>query len=611
MSLRLYNNKKITQIILYNFKHLTFNTFLIMKTKLRYLLIALFFGVAAMNAQNIWLTGTGFGGWDEAGRIQLETTDNVTYTKSNIEIVGDRQFKFTEGTWATAAGFNAALSDPNGFPNGVAAVVDGSPNMIGVLGFWNVTYNHTTKAYSFTPGVNPNRIVVLNGGGLSPDENLPTTDGINYSKESVVFATGGNTRFLEAASAINPTPTANWSAVDFPAGVGVQDGTLIPVPAGVYYVFFNINTGDYAFDPTVVSMIGGMNGWNDGSGAWDMLTTDGVTYYLNNVTFAAGGDFKFRDNHSWNNNFGASAVNDFPSGTAAPDCCEVSNIHYAAGTYNVTFNRVTLAYEFVSLNANVDFNSSNATPSNIHLATTDGVNYTGNGVEFGAGGAGSFDEIASLVNPAGPFGTWPVATTPVNARRNIAFDKTTGVYSFPFVTYGITGGMNGWGGNDDLSTTDGYLYTLNNYVLAAPADFKIREGHSWSYKNYGSVDPAPVMSGAIVHEGNNFHLEAGTWNISLDISTMTFSFTNALAVNKFDANKFSVYPNPSNSSWNFASASGDITSVRIVDLLGKTVLTKKASSSEVSVDASSLANGMYFAEISSGDAVQTVKVVKN
>ena len=39
-----------------------------------------------MNAQNVWLTGTGVGGWEQGGKIQLSTSDNITYTATNFQI---------------------------------------------------------------------------------------------------------------------------------------------------------------------------------------------------------------------------------------------------------------------------------------------------------------------------------------------------------------------------------------------------------------------------------------------------------------------------------------------------------------------------------------------
>jgi starch-binding outer membrane protein SusE/F len=591
-----------------------------MKTKLHFLLIALFFGIG-MNAAApvlptpVWLTGTGVGGWTEGGVLQLATTDGVTYTLNNFQIVGDGEIKFTEGTWPTAA--TVTVGQPE-WPSGVADnTAGGTPNIHGVLGWWSVTFNYGTKAYTFSPGVNPDRVVKINGGGLATDVTLVTSDGENYSKESVVFATGGSGKFIEGVSDIQPTPTANWSSAIFPAGTGTQDGALIPIAAGVYYTFFNILTGDYAFDPTVVSIVGSFQGWSD-TAAVDMLTEDNINYHLDNYVFATSAELKFMDNHSWNINMGSNTnPSGFPTGTATQ--ANAQNIAIPAGTYNILFNRATLAYEFVSLNAAVNYVGTTSTPATKGLSTADGENYVGQEITFSAAGSGSFEEVTSVLNPGPTFFTWPAATSPAAGFWNVALNKTTGVNSFTPTVVGVIGDFapSNWGSDVDFTSTDGINYTLNGVVITKPrANFKIRDNHGWTVQ-FGHavalVDPATSpMTGTLVDtDTKDMWLAAGTYNITFNRVTFEYAITNALAVNKFDANKFSVYPNPTTNSWNFTSANSEISSVRIVDMLGKTVMSKKASSNEVSVDASSLSKGMYFAEIVAGNAVQTVKVIRD
>lgn len=590
-----------------------------MKTKLHFLLIALFFGIG-MNAAapvfpNVWLTGTGVGGWTEGGVLQLATTDGVTYTLNNFQIVGDGEMKFTEGTWATAA---TVLAGTPEWPSGVADnLAGGTPNIHGVLGFWNVTYNYGTKAYTFSAGVNPDRVVKINGGGLAADVTLATSDGISYSKESVVFATGGPGKFIEGVSDIQPTPTANWSSVDFPAGIGTQDGVLIPITAGVYYTFFDISTGSYAFDPTTVGIVGGFCDWNNNTSI-DMTTEDNINYHLDNYTFATATGLKFLDNRSWNINMGSTTnPSGFPTGTATQT--NSTDIAVPAGTYNILFNRATLAYEFVSLNAAVNYVGTTSTPAIKGLSTADGVNYVGQEITFSAAGSGSFEEVTSVLNPGPTFFTWPAATSPAAGFWNVALNKTTGVNSFSPVVVGMLGDFapSNWSADVDFTSTDGINYTLNGVVItAARANFKIRDNHGWTVQ-FGHavalVDPATSpLTGTLVDAGTkDMWLAAGTYNITFNRVTFEYTITNALAVNKFDANKFSVYPNPTTNSWNFTSGNGDISSVRIVDMLGKTVMSKNSAAKEVSVDASSLSKGMYFATITSGNSVQTVKVIRD
>ncbi|OYQ32224.1 hypothetical protein CHU92_14140 [Flavobacterium cyanobacteriorum] len=84
-----------------------------------------------------------------------------------------------------------------------------------------------------------------------------------------------------------------------------------------------------------IGLLGGstLTGWASDT---DMITTDGITYTLDNVVLInplPGNDpgVKFRKDDAWEVNWGG---NTFPSGTAIPGGV---NIQVAPGTYNVTF----------------------------------------------------------------------------------------------------------------------------------------------------------------------------------------------------------------------------------------------------------------------------------
>ena len=94
-----------------------------------------------------------------------------------------------------------------------------------------------------------------------------------------------------------------------------------------------------------ISMIGNTSP----SGSWstdtNLTTSDNITYTLNNVTLTTASNpsadgLKFRQDGQWTINWGAAS---FPSGTGTQGG---ANIQTVAGTYNVTFNRLTGAYNF-------------------------------------------------------------------------------------------------------------------------------------------------------------------------------------------------------------------------------------------------------------------------
>lgn len=90
-----------------------------------------------------------------------------------------------------------------------------------------------------------------------------------------------------------------------------------------------------------------------------------------------------------------------------------------------------------------------------------------------------------------------------------------------------------------------------------------------------------------------------------------FYNSESLRVDDHEALSFKVYPNPSNSTWNVSANNQNITTVQVFDLLGKQVISLSPNTSEVTINASSLLDGIYIAEITSDGATKTIKLVKN
>jgi hypothetical protein len=347
-------------------------------------------------------------------------------------------------------------------------------------------------------------------------------------------------------------------------------------------------------------------GWDSDT---DMLTTDNVTYTLH-MTFVTG-EAKFRQDDAWTINWGATA---FPTGTGTQNG---PNIPVPAGTYDVTFNRTTGAYSFVGSSTfpsigilgtavGDDFNGPD-----VDLTTTDGVIYTLSGFTFLAGEA-KFRQDDAWTNSWGatsfPSGTATLGgpNIPVPAGTfTVTFNRTTGAYNFGFVSIGIIGtAVNGWDADVDMTTIDGQLYTLANYTLLDGV-IKFRQDDAWT-NNWGG-DTFP--SGTAVAAGGDIPVTAGTYDISFDRNTLAYSFT-SLGVGDFTEHNFSVYPNPSRGQWNFSSTEEPIESIAIFDITGKLVSVSQPKAVTTSVDAGSLNSGLYFAKITSANAVRTIKLIK-
>jgi len=324
-----------------------------MKTKLHYLIIALLFGFGMIAQTTVSITGTGTGGWTQPGAVALTSTDGENFTGTNIEIVGNGEIKFSENAnWGTSYG----VATQPGFPSGVGTLTAAS-NIVATLGFWNVTYNTTSKAYSFTAGVNPYAVIKITGAGLVTDMQLQTANGDLYFKKSATFP-GGNSKFIQDG-------TVNQWGGAFPDGPAVS-AALIPIPAGTFNVYFTKSTGEYLFESTVISMMGNFVGSGWGTDV-DLQTTDNVNFTLSGwVGTPQSPDIvlhmKIRDNHDWSYQFGVPLANVSEiSGTLINKLNggDPKDMTLPAGTYDVAFNRSTLVYSFTSLLASKSFIANN------------------------------------------------------------------------------------------------------------------------------------------------------------------------------------------------------------------------------------------------------------
>jgi len=188
----------------------------------------------------------------------------------------------------------------------------------------------------------------------------------------------------------------------------------------------------------------------------------------------------------------------------------------------------------------------------------------------------------------------------------VTFNRVTGDYSFTYPSIGILGtALNGFDAADtDLSTTDGFTYTISNLTLTN-GEVKFRKDNLWT-SNWGS---ASFPSGTGTQDGANIPVTAGDYNITFDKSTGNYNFTQSLTSNHFNSQNVSVYPNPSNSNWNFYSKD-IIDSIEITDILGKNILKSNIKSENTIIDASQWNSGIYFAKITIGSSIQTVKLIK-
>jgi uncharacterized repeat protein (TIGR01451 family) len=102
------------------------------------------------------------------------------------------------------------------------------------------------------------------------------------------------------------------------------------------------------------------------------------------------------------------------------------------------------------------------------------------------------------------------------------------------------------------------------------------------------------------------------FNPAIVTNTWTTEFVPLLGVNAFDSDTFEYYPNPTSDVVTFSlkNTSTTIDRIEVMDILGKTLLTKTIKFTQANIDLSSLANGIYLVKISANGQDKTVKISK-
>ena len=454
------------------------------------------------NAQSISMIGDAVSGWSTD--VVMSTTDNVNYTLSNFTFSnGVAKFR-QDANWSTNWGSNA-------FPSGTGT--NGGSNIPVVAGIYDVSFNRNTGAYSFSAvaaGFDEISISGTAGPGLNSDTPMLTVDGENYFLNNCAL-TAGTLLFRK-----NNSSAETWGSASFPSGTATQGGDAMIVTPGTYNITFNKTTGAYNFVFAKIGIIG-----SGTPGGWDtdtlMNTTDGLNYTLEGITLTTG-ELKFRQNQSWTINWGATT---FPIGTAN---LNGSNIAVIAGTYSVSFNKNTGAFNFSAGYPVISLTSSSN--SSINLITLDGENYYLNNYSISSGDY-LFTQSSPNVNSWGtnsfPSGTATLggASIPVLAGDyNITFNKSTGVFSFNYLTISVIGSATpgGWSADTNLTTTDGINYSLSGLALIE-GELKFRQGNDWSV-DWGS---GSFPGGTAYNNDSNIAVSTAS-NFTVNFNKITGAF---------------------------------------------------------------------------------------
>lgn len=103
---------------------------------------------------------------------------------------------------------------------------------------------------------------------------------------------------------------------------------------------------------------------------------------------------------------------------------------------------------------------------------------------------------------------------------------------------------------------------------------------------------------------------AGGFSITKDFVYTVGENCGTLGLKDFDKVSFKAYPNPTQSSWTVKNVNSVIESIKVYNVLGKSVLSLSPNASEVNVDGSNLKSGLYFAQVKTATGISSLKLIK-
>ncbi len=206
-----------------------------------------------------------------------------------------------------------------------------------------------------------------------------------------------------------------------------------------------------------------------------------------------------------------------------------------------------------------------------------------------------------------------VAYTGTNAATVYAL--VSGSTSYAVTSTAITGCTS----DDDLfinattvsqptgSTTQ--IITVNAASEATIEDIVVNEtGVIWYDDEQEALNHVnPLAPGTMVTSGSTYYgvlLSGNCYSSPLAVTVQV-----VLGNDDFSMGSFTYHPNPVKNVLSITYTS-DITSVTVHNLLGQQVLAKEVNATETAVDMSALADGAYIVNVSSGNSVKSIKVIK-
>lgn len=168
-------------------------------------------------------------------------------------------------------------------------------------------------------------------------------------------------------------------------------------------------------------------------------------------------------------------------------------------------------------------------------------------------------------------------------------------------------------GNIESFTIDAG-YTVKAFISVFPIDFSYNTQYTADITGTGTFSITRPLADVVASDKFFqygfivFGLPANPAN-EASLGSVVFK-SNALSLDEFSASNFQTYPNPAQDSWNIKTNNIKISSVQVYDILGKAVISLTPNFNEVTINATNLKSGLYFAKVETEAGINTVKLIK-
>ena len=209
--------------------------------------------------------------------------------------------------------------------------------------------------------------------------------------------------------------------------------------------------------------------------------------------------------------------------------------------------------------------------------------------------------ITGIVSSVGiPAGLTATFTGSVLTLSGTPTGAPTGTFPYTVVVSGACGTATATGSIIFVSPTVPTIAVTGGTMISSAV-----AGNQW-YTCAGVIVPGAT---------SNVFLPSvvGSYKVRVTVGSCTVESACAsvtLKADTFDSKAFSYYPNPVNNEL-FLSYSKDITSVKVVNILGQVMSSSSNKATSATVDMSNFPAGLYLVEVKSLDESKTIKVMKN